>query len=262
MTGILLSSPPVDYQVHNSLFLIAHFHGMVIGGVLFGFFCGFTYWFPKYTGFFLDETLNRYAFWCWFGGFLLAFMPLYMLGFMGATRRLDRYDAVTGWQPLFLLVAVGALIILCGACIQIYGLYSSWRDRKEHLDRTGDPWNGRTLEWSVPSPPPFYNFAIIPTVDQIDPLWAVKRGKAPKQRMDYEDIHLPKNTPMAFYIGMTSLVFGFAMTWYIWWLAILSFAGVVALATVRLSQKDEHELIPASKIKEMEEERQRRMQQA
>lgn len=153
MTGILLSAPPVDFQVHNSLFLIAHFHGMVIGGVLFGFFCGFTYWFPKFTGFFLSERLNKYAFWCWFSGFLLAFMPLYMLGFMGATRRLNRYEASTGWQPLFILVAIGALIILCGVLIQVYGLFKSIRERKSNRDTTGDPWNGRTLEWSIPSPP-------------------------------------------------------------------------------------------------------------
>ena len=151
MTGILLSSPPVDFQVHNSLFLIAHFHGMVIGGVLFGFFAGFTYWFPKFTGFFLDEKLNRYAFWCWLSGFLLAFMPLYMLGFMGATRRLDHYEASTGWHPLFVLVAIGAFIILCGACIQFFGLFWSIKHRKKNWDHTGgilgmaEHWNGRFL---------------------------------------------------------------------------------------------------------------------
>ncbi len=178
MTGVLLSSPPVDYQVHNSLFLIAHFHGMVIGGMLFGFFAGFTYWFPKFTGFFLDEKLNRYAFWCWFGGFLLAFMPLYMLGFMGATRRLDHYEASTGWHPLFVTVGIGAFLIFIGASIQFFGLFWSIFKRKENWDHTGgDPWNGRTLEWSIPSPPPIYNFAVIPTVDQLDPLWAIKEGR-------------------------------------------------------------------------------------
>ena len=202
MTGVLLSSPPVDFQVHNSLFLIAHFHGMVIGGVLFGFFAGFTYWFPKFTGFVLDEKLNRYAFWCWLSGFLLAFMPLYMLGFMGATRRLDHYEASTGWHPLFVVVAIGAFIILCGASIQLLGLFTSIINRKKNWDHTGgNPWNGRTLEWSIPSPPPIYNFAIIPIVDQIDPLWAMKEGKGPPQKQEYEDIHLPKNTPMGFILG-------------------------------------------------------------
>jgi len=252
MTGILLSSPPVDYQVHNSLFLIAHFHGMVIGGFLFGFFSGFTYWFPKITGFFLSENLNRYAFWCWFTGFLLAFMPLYMLGFMGATRRLDHYEASTGWHPLFLTVGLGAAIILCGVCIQIYGLFMSIKDRKNNLDLTGDPWNGRTLEWSIPSPPPIYNFAITPTVDQLDPLWAIKRGLAPKPEKDYEDIHLPKNTPMGLCIGMLSLIFGFAMTWYIIWLAIISFTAIIVCLIIRLSGEDEHDVITAAQVKEME----------
>lgn len=252
MTGILLSSPPVDFQVHNSLFLIAHFHGMVIGGMLFGFFCGFTYWFPKFTGFFLSEKLNRYAFWCWFVGFLLAFMPLYMLGFMGATRRLDRYEASTGWHPLFVVVGIGALIILCGVSVQIYGLFQSIKDRKKNLDTTGDPWNGRTLEWTTASPPPIYNFAITPTVDGVDPLWAIKRGEAPAPVESYEDILLPKNTPMGLYIGIFSLIFGVALTWHILWLSILSFVAIIACLVIRLSGVDEHELISAAQVKEME----------
>ncbi|MDP1880778.1 MAG: cytochrome o ubiquinol oxidase subunit I [Parachlamydiaceae bacterium] len=253
MTGILLSAPPVDYQTHNSLFLIAHFHGMVIGGFLFGFFAAFTYWFPKFTGFFLDEKLNFYAFWCWLVGFLLAFMPLYMLGFMGATRRLDHYEASTGWHPLFILVAIGAAIILIGASIQFFGLFWSIIHRKKNWDHSGgDPWNARTLEWSTTSPPPFYNFAIIPVVNQIDPLWAIKRGTAPEQPKKYEGIHMPVNTPMGFYIGAISLVFGFAITWHIYWLAILSFIGMLGCIIARLSVEDEHELIPAEKLKKME----------
>lgn len=252
MTGVLLSSPPVDYQVHNSLFLIAHFHGMVIGGVLFGFFCAFTYWFPKFTGLVLDEKLNKYAFWCWFSGFLLAFMPLYMLGFMGATRRLNHYDASTGWHPLFVLSAVGALIILFGACIQVYGLYSTLKNRSKHRDLTGDPWNGRTLEWSTVSPPPIYNFAIIPTVNQLDPVWAMKRDEAPRPVCHYEDIHLPKNTSIPLYMGILALIFGFAMTWHIGWLGIASFIGIVALLILRLSGHDEHDVMTIAEVKKME----------
>jgi cytochrome o ubiquinol oxidase subunit 1 len=259
MTGVLLSSPPVDYQVHNSLFLIAHFHGMVIGGVLFGFFAAFTYWFPKYTGFVLDEGLNRKAFWCWFTGFLVAFMPLYMLGFMGATRRLNHYEAATGWNPLFVLAGIGALIIVCGAAIQFLGLFWSIIHRKQNWDHTGgDPWNGRTLEWSVPSPPPVYNFAIIPIVDQIDPFWAEKKGDAPVVEQKYEDIHLPINTPLAFLVGIFSMFFGFAMTWFIWWLAFASFVGIVTCVVTRLSQKEKFEIIPAAEVKKMDAAYQRR----
>lgn len=253
MTGILLSSPPVDYQTHNSLFLIAHFHGMVIGGVLFGFFAGFTYWFPKFTGFHLDEKLNRYAFWCWMGGFLLAFMPLYLLGFMGATRRLDHYEASTGWHPLFIIVAIGACIIVCGATIQFLGLFWSIIHRKKHLDHTGgDPWNGRTLEWTAHSPPPIYNFAIIPTVNQIDPLWAEKRGEIKLFKGDLEDIHMPINTPTPMWIGLASLIFGFAMTWQIYWLAIFGLISVLSLTIFRLSRHDEHALITVAEIKKIE----------
>jgi cytochrome o ubiquinol oxidase subunit I len=254
MTGILLSAPPVDYQVHNSLFLIAHFHGMVIGGVLFGFFAGFTYWFPKFTGFFIDEKLNRYAFWCWFGGFLLAFMPLYMIGFMGATRRLDHYDSSTGWQPLFIVVFIGAVIILVGALIQFLGLFWSIYNRKKNWDHTGgNPWNGRTLEWSTPSPPPVYNFAVIPTVDQIDPLWAEKDSDTEISKPYYQDIHLPKNTALGVYIGILSTLFGFGMTWHIAWLSIVSLTGIIVCIIIHLSRKNEHETLPAEEVKKIEE---------
>lgn len=261
MTGVLLSAPPVDYQVHNSLFLIAHFHGMVIAGVLFGFFAGFTYWFPKFTGFFLDEKLNRYAFWCWLGGFLLAFMPLYLLGFMGATRRLDHYEASTGWHPLFVIVAIGALIIVAGATIQFLGLFWSIKNRKKNWDHTqGDPWNARTLEWATHSPPPIYNFAIVPTIDQMDPLWAVKRGELNLFRGPYEDIHLPMHTPMGAYIGFFTLIFGFALTWQIYWLALSSLLIVVALAITRLSRKDVHMTLTAAEVKQIEDSYQQRYQ--
>lgn len=254
MTGVLLSAPPVDYEVHNSLFLIAHFHGMVIGGVLFGFFAGFTYWFPKFTGFFLDERLNRYAFWCWSIGFLVAFMPLYMLGFMGATRRLDHYDLDTGWHPLFVLVAIGAIILFCGAAIQFAGLFWSIKNRKKNWDYTGgDPWNGRTLEWATPSPPPLYNFAKIPQVDQIDPLWAHKQRTSLLPQIEYEDIYMPVNTAVPVLIGLFSLTFGFAMTWHMYWLAIISFLAISALVIYRLSRHDAHELIKADTVQKEEE---------
>jgi len=263
MTGILLSAPPVDFQVHNSLFLVAHFHGMVIGGVLFGFFAGFNYWFPKYTGFFIDERLNRYAFWCWFTGFLLAFMPLYMLGFMGATRRLDHYDPATDWQPLFIVAAIGAVILLVGAMIQFLGLFWSIYNREKNWDHTGgNPWNGRTLEWSTHSPPPVYNFAIIPIVDQLDPLWAEKSDRPSTAKPAYEDIQLPANTSMAFIIGSFSFIFGFAITWHIDWLAILSFIAMIACVIIRLSGKDEHETITAEEVRKTEEAHSKRYQLA
>ena len=252
MTGILLSSPPVDFQMHNSLFLIAHFHGMVIGGVLFGFFAGFTYWFPKFTGFFLNERLNRIAFWFWFVGFLVAFMPLYMLGFMGATRRLDHYEAATGWNPLFVLAGIGALTILCGVGVQIYDFFMSIKQRNRNPDLTGDPWNGRTLEWATSSPPPEYNFAIIPTVDQRDPLWAEKRGEGPKQTQVYEDIYLPKNTSLGLIIGLFSIGFGFGMTWYMYWLAAICFVGILATVIWRLCEKEKFHIITKEEVAKIE----------
>jgi cytochrome o ubiquinol oxidase subunit 1 len=251
MTGILLSVPPVDFQVHNSLFLVAHFHGMVIGGVLFGLFAGFTYWFPKFTGFFIDERLNRYAFWCWFTGFLLAFMPLYMLGFMGATRRLDHYEVATGWQPLFWVALLGAVIILIGAIIQLGGLFWSIYKRKENWDQTGgNPWNGRTLEWSTSSPPPFYNFAHIPVVNQLDPMWA--ENPPVVEEKPYEAIHMPANTAVPFVMGSLSFLFGFAMTWHIWWLALGTFVGSIILWIGHLCRPAPHIVVSAEEVERTE----------
>ena len=179
-------------------------------------------------------------------------MPLYMLGFMGATRRLDHYDASTGWHPLFLVAAFGAFLMFCGACIQIYGLFASLRN-KENIDQTGDPWNGRTLEWSIPSPPPVYNFAVVPRVNQRDPLWAIKRGHVPRPEKRYEDIEMPRNTAVGLYIGVLSLFFGFAITWHIWWMVIASFVGIAACVIVCLSGEDKHDIIPAEEVKQIEE---------
>ncbi len=184
LDGVLMAVAPIDFQVHNSLFLIAHFHSVIIGGVVFGLFAGFTYWWPKIFGYKLNEKWGEYAFFCWIFGFLLAFIPLYILGLMGATRRLDHYDPATGWQPLSSFALIGALIIGLGIFCQAVQILVSIRDRKKNRDTTGDPWDGRTLEWSLSSPPPFYNFAVIPEVHERDDFWAVKesgkkRGKTP-----------------------------------------------------------------------------------
>lgn len=256
MTGILLSVPPIDYEVHNSLFLIAHFHGMVIGSFLFGFFSGYSYWWPKITGFKLHEKLGVYAFWFWFIGFLLAFMPLYMLGFMGATRRLNHYDSSTGWRPLFIVAAIGALIILIGVGFQILQLIVSIKNRKKLADVSGDPWNGRTLEWSTSSPPPIYNFAIIPIVKEIDPFWATKHSpQKNKEKCKYEDIHMPADTPMGLYIGILAMIFGFAFTWQIFWLTGLSFLGIIICLIMHLSAKDSYHIITAKEVEKIENER-------
>jgi cytochrome o ubiquinol oxidase subunit 1 len=253
MTGVLMSVAPVDFQIHNSLFLIAHFHSMIIGGVVFAVFAGFTYWFPKITGFKLIERPGIYAFWCWIIGFFLAFMPLYVLGLMGATRRLNHYDTSTGWQPLFIVALVGVLVIGVGIIFQVLQVFESIKHRKENRDTTGDPWNGRTLEWSTSSPPPFYNFAVTPEVHERDAFWAMKQSKTfGSQKPVYKDIHMPRNTPIGFYIGALSFVFGFAMTWEIFWLAILSFLAVGVLVIIRLCDDDTEYTFSAAKIEKIE----------
>ncbi len=244
MTGVLLSIPGVNFQLHNSLFVIAHFHNMIIGGVLFGFFAGFVYWFPKMFGFTLNERLGRYAFWSWIVGFLLAFIPLYALGLMGMTRRLSQVDA--SWQPLLIVAAIGACVIALAVFFQVLQIVVSVRQRKQNI-AGNDPWNGRTLEWSTTSPPPEYNFSSIPHVSGKDAFWTMKESRegVPSAR---EDIHLPANTSVGFIIAGLSLCFGFAMIWHIWWLAVLGIVGVFACLVVRSFNDKIEYVLPAEKI--------------
>ncbi len=257
MAGVLLAIPPADFQLHNSLFLVAHFHTMIVGGVLFGYFAGIAYWFPKVTGFKLNERLGRWSFWCWIIGFLTAFIPLYILGLMGATRRLDHYDASMGWQGLFIVSGIGVLIIAAGVAFMILQIIVSFRDRKQNLDTTGDPWDGRTLEWSTASPAPFYNFAVIPTVTERDAFWEAKQAGKELPKPVYTDIHMPKNSPISLYIAACALVFGFAIIWHIWWLVILAFLGIIVCAITRALDYDTDYYVPAAEVARIEAERSR-----
>ena len=252
VAGVMMSVPAIDFQVHNSLFLVAHFHTMIIGGVLFGAFAAFTYWFPKFSGYKLNERLGKWAYGFWISGFLGAFVPLYILGLMGATRRLDHYDASLGWQWLFAVAGIGVILIFIGVGFQILQIVVSFIKRAEN--RAGnDPWNGRTLEWSIIGPPPAYNFAIIPEVHSRDAFWEMKQSKnttvvAPK----YEDIKLPKNTPLGMFIAVFAGLFGFAMIWHLWWLAIITILGVITTLLVRLSDDDLDYTITAAEVEKTE----------
>lgn len=251
LAGVLMSIPAADYQVHNSLFLIAHFHFVIIGGVVFGFFAAYSYWFPKFTGFKLDERLGKLAFWLWIIGFFIAFTPLYLLGFMGATRRLDYYT-VPEWQPLFIIAFIGSLIVFAGLNVQVLQLVVSIKNRKKNLDLTGDPWNGRTLEWTTSSPPPFYNFAHTPSVEHRDDFWIKKMQKAVEKKKPYHMIHMPSNTGMGFYIGALSFLFGFGMIWYMYWLALVSALGIVTCCIVFLFNKHREYDLSAKAVEAIE----------
>ncbi len=230
MTGVLMAVPPADFVLHNSLFLIAHFHNVIIGGVVFGCMAGFTYWFPKAFGFTLDERLGKIAFWCWFIGFYIAFMPLYVLGLMGMTRRLDHVDNPV-WHVYLVVAMCGALIIMCGIAAQLAQIAVSIRNRAALRDLTGDPWNGRTLEWAVASPAPAYNFARTPLVTSRDAYWEMKRrGVAHRPFSTYRPIHMPQNTGTGIIVSAFAAVLGFALIWHIWWLAVASFAAAIAVA--------------------------------
>ncbi|MCC8396986.1 cytochrome o ubiquinol oxidase subunit I [Paraburkholderia sp. MMS20-SJTR3] len=256
MTGVMMAIPGADFVLHNSLFLIAHFHNVIIGGVLFGYLAGFNYWFPKAFGFKLNEKLGKASFWFWQIGFWVAFTPLYVLGFMGMTRRLNHYDN-PAWHPWLMVAAFGAVLIAIGIACQLLQLVVSIRDRnlKENRDLTGDPWDGHTLEWATSSPPPAYNFAHIPTVHSLDAFTEMKSRKGAQVVPPYRDIHMPSNTSAGLIVGMFSLAFGFAAVWHIWWLAIVGLVGAIATVIVYSFQKNEGYYIPADTVALIEEKR-------
>ena len=249
MTGVLLAIPPADFVLHNSLFLIAHFHNTVIGGVVFGVMAGYTYWFPKAFGFTLNERLGKAVFWCWFVGFYAAFMPLYALGLMGATRRMQHYSDLH-WQPLMIVALGGACLILAGIALTAVQLVVSIRTRNRN--RVGaDPWNGRTLEWSIPSPPPAWNFSRLPVVDRTDAFWAAKQGTTPDKGGEVaplEALHVPRGNPTGVFTAFFAVVTGFALIWHIWWMALLGLLGVLVVAMRQAWRTDTEVTVPVEEI--------------
>ena len=225
MTGVLLAVPPADFVLHNSLFLVAHFHNVIIGGTLFGMFAGINYWFPKAFGFKLDEKWGKISFWCWVSGFYFAFMPLYVLGLMGVTRRMRYFDD-PNLQIWFVIAAFGAALVAAGIAAFLIQIFVSIRNREALVDHTGDPWGGRTLEWATSSPPPDYNFAFTPVVHDLDAWYDMKDRKHERPVSGFRAIHMPSNTGTGVVLGVLSIAFGFAMIWYMWWLAGLALAGI------------------------------------
>ncbi len=258
LTGIMLAIAPVNFQLHNSLFLVAHFHSNVIGGVLFGVFASLAYWFPKMAGFRLNERIGRYAFWCWIIGFSLSFIPMYILGLMGATRRLDHYDSSTGWRPFYILMLIGGIVIMIGVALQLVQIIASIMQKRRLADTTGDPWDGRTLEWSMASPAPAYNFTSIPTVSTRDAFLEMKQQGLSKPV--YEDIHMPKNTASGIYISIFAFLAGFGFVWEIMWLVVVGLIGIIACTIARTFTEDIEYTIPAAEVERREVARAQKLQ--
>ena len=247
MTGVLLAVPPADFVLHNSLFLIAHFHNVIIGGVLFGFFAAFNYWFPKAFGYKLDEYWGKWSFWLWVSGFYFAFMPLYVLGLMGVTRRLSHF-VDPSLQIWFQIAAAGAVLIFFGIVTMIVQLVVSFRRRHALRDVTGDPWNGRTLEWSTSSPPPEYNFAFTPRVHDNDTWADMKQQGYQHPREGFTSIHMPKNTGAGFIIALLSTVVGFGLIWHMWLLAVLGFVAILAAVIIHTFNYEREYYIPVEEV--------------
>jgi cytochrome o ubiquinol oxidase subunit 1 len=228
---------------------------MVIPGALFGYFAGYMYWFPKAFGFTLDERWGVRSFWCWLIGFYLAFMPLYALGFMGMPRRMEHYD-VAAWQPFLGVAALGAVLVMIGIGCLVVQLVVSFQRREKLVDLSGDPWNGRTLEWLTASPPAPYNFAVIPQVKTIDAFHDMKaRGVAYRKPDHYDDIVMPKNTAAGVVLAGFAFVLGFAIVWYIWWLAIASAIMMAIVVIARASDDEAEYVMPASEVEKIERQR-------
>jgi cytochrome o ubiquinol oxidase subunit 1 len=251
MTGVLLAVPPADFMLHNSLFLVAHFHNVIIGGVLFGAFAGYTYWFPKAFGFSLDERWGKIAFWLTLAGFVLVFGPLYVLGLEGMTRRLQHVE-VDQWVPWLMIALGGVGVMILGAAAQVIQLFVSIRRRDALRDTTGDPWDGRSLEWATPSPPPAFNFATVPEVHGEEAYWSIKQRAIEEQRLGdephYEAIEMPKNSPTGVVTAFFATFIGFALIWHIWWMAILGFVGAYATFVVFAWRDVTEYEIPAEEV--------------
>jgi cytochrome o ubiquinol oxidase subunit 1 len=255
LTGVLLAMPPADFVLHNSLFLVAHFHNVIIGAVIFGAFAGYTYWFPKAFGFRLDERLGRAAFWFTFIGFWAVFIPLYAVGLDGMTRRMQHYD-VAAWYPWMLVAEAGVLVSLIGAILLIAQLAYSIRHREELRDTTGDPWDGRSLEWATPSPPPAFNFAFLPNVQGEEAYWGMKQRARRLLRLstlpEYEPIEMPRNSPTGFVCAFFATVMGFALIWHIWWMVMVGFVGAYATFVVFAWRDVDEYVIPAETVAELD----------
>lgn len=253
-TGVMLAVAPADYQYHNSYFLIAHFHQVLIGGVVFGMLAAMYYWWPKMFGFRLNERLGRIAFWLFNIGFYVCFMPQYALGLMGMQRRIFTYPANMGWTTLNLISTIGAYIMGIGFLFIVIQIVYSLR--KGERDLTGDPWGGRTLEWSLPSPAPHYNFAVIPTVTERDFFWELKqtqRTSALRPAADeIKPILMPKNSGKPFLLGVSFFVFGFALVFEWYPVALVGFLGILACLVARALEKTDEYWIPADEVRHIE----------
>ncbi len=252
LTGMMLAMPAINYTVHNSVFVVAHFHTMlnVVGFACFG---AINYWFPKVFGFRLDERTGKRAFWFFSAGTFVLFGSMYALGFMGMPRRID-YIPFPSWRPLLIAEEVGIVLFVIASYYMIKQLVVSIRDRVQNRVTSSDVWGtARSLEWLTHSPVPFYNFAVQPHINARDEwAWRREHGRGAESPEHYEDIHLPINTPLPLILGAWTFALGFSLVWRMYWLAALSLIAIVVLVIARSFQDDPGHTVPGARIREIE----------
>jgi cytochrome aa3-600 menaquinol oxidase subunit I len=251
VTGVMLAMSAADYQYHNTMFLVAHFHNVIIPGVVFAMLAGMTYYWPKMFGFMLNEKIGKWAFWFVTIGFVLAFFPMYISGLDGQARRMYTYSAETGFGPYNFISFIGAFLMAVGFILIVYTIYYSIRH--ESRDISDDPWDARSLEWATHNPVPEYNFAIIPQVNSTEAFWDYKKKGHQLFKGEYEKIHMPNNTGGPFIMACIFFVLGFAMVFAMWPLAIISTITILVCLAYRSFEIDEGHYISVEEIKETEE---------
>lgn len=252
VTGVMLAMAAADYQYHNTYFLVSHFHYVLIAGTVFACFAGLIYWYPKMFGHRLNETIGKWVFWVFMIGFNVCFFPQYFLGLDGMPRRIYTYLESDNWFSLNAISTAGAFMMAIGFALFVYNIYFSWRYEKR--ETTGDPWDGRSLEWATSSAvPPFYNFAKLPEVTDRDAFWTMKeKGIRLHADTNYEKVHMPSNTWLGFVMSFIMFIASFALVFSWFPLAIISGIGIFICMILRSFDYDEGYYVSAKEIQEIE----------
>lgn len=250
VTGVMLGMSAADYQYHNTMFLVAHFHLVILPGVVFAMLAGLTYYWPKMFGFMLNEKIGKSAAWTIAISTCVAFFPMFISGLDGQARRMYTYSESTGFGIWNMISFVGAIGLAIGFILIVYNIYYSFRYAPRNVGQ--DPWDARTLEWATSNPVPAYNFPVVPEVQSAEALWDAKKKNIPLFKGKIEKIHMPSNTGVPFIMSAIFFVFGFSLIFSMWAMAIIAAIGIFACMGYMSFQKDDGYYIPVDEIEKTE----------